>query len=148
MRSPIHKCNLQLRVGHVIEHNGKLLQIVSLQNRAMGVSVARKRNTNIVARETHPSLSQCWPHTCLQRQLGNVNFELRDVITKQKHPAKFRPSDMVESVRLEARKFQCLYTEGERLETGCMRTISLPMTSSAHCVLCRLLRALHGAPDV
>ncbi|KAL4854954.1 Elongation factor P [Chlorella vulgaris] len=82
MRSPIHKCNLQLRVGHVIEHNGKLLQIVSLQNRAMG------------------------------RQLGNVNFELRDVITKQKHPAKFRPSDMVESVRLEARKFQCLYTEG------------------------------------
>lgn len=31
---------LQLRVGNVIEHNGKLLQVVSLQNRAMGVSCA------------------------------------------------------------------------------------------------------------
>lgn len=31
---------LQLRVGNVIEHNGKLLQVVSLQNRAMGVSRA------------------------------------------------------------------------------------------------------------
>ena len=28
----------QLRVGNVIEHNGKLMQVVSLQNRAMGVS--------------------------------------------------------------------------------------------------------------
>jgi hypothetical protein len=28
---------VQLRVGNVIEHNGKLLQVVSLQNRAMGV---------------------------------------------------------------------------------------------------------------
>lgn len=31
---------LQLRVGNVIEHQGKLLQVVSLQNRAMGVSVS------------------------------------------------------------------------------------------------------------
>lgn len=30
---------LQLRVGNVIEHQGKLLQVVSLQNRAMGVSL-------------------------------------------------------------------------------------------------------------
>ena len=49
----------------------------------------------------------------LQRQLGNVNFELRDIVSKAKHPAKFRPYDMVEHVRLEGRKFQCLYTEGE-----------------------------------
>ena len=49
----------------------------------------------------------------VQRQLGNVNFELRDIVTKAKHPAKFRPYDMVEHVRLEGRKFQCLYTEGE-----------------------------------
>ncbi|PRW59876.1 Elongation factor P [Chlorella sorokiniana] len=75
----------ELRVGNVIEHNGKLLQVVSLQNRAMG------------------------------RQLGNVNFELRDIITKAKHPAKFRPYDMVEYVRLEGRKFQCLYTEGSQV---------------------------------
>lgn len=75
----------ELRVGNVIEHNGKLLQVVSLQNRAMG------------------------------RQLGNVNFELRDIITKAKHPAKFRPYDMVEYVRLEGRKFQCLYTEGNQV---------------------------------
>lgn len=53
------------------------------------------------------------PPPALQRQLGNVNFELRDIVTKAKHPAKFRPYDMVEHVRLEGRKFQCLYTEGE-----------------------------------
>lgn len=75
----------ELRVGNVIEHQGKLLQVVSLQNRAMG------------------------------RQLGNVNFELRDVVTKAKHPAKFRPYDMVEHVRLEGRKYQCLYTEGSQV---------------------------------
>ncbi|KAL4458372.1 hypothetical protein ABPG75_013237 [Micractinium tetrahymenae] len=75
----------ELRVGNVIEHQGKLLQVVSLQNRAMG------------------------------RQLGNVNFELRDIVTKAKHPAKFRPYDMVEHVRLEGRKFQCLYTEGSQV---------------------------------
>ncbi|PSC68390.1 Elongation factor P [Micractinium conductrix] len=75
----------ELRIGNVIEHNGKLLQVVSMQNRAMG------------------------------RQLGNVNFELRDIITKSKHPAKFRPSDMVEYVRLEGRPYQCLYTEGTQV---------------------------------
>ncbi|KAL4429613.1 hypothetical protein ABPG77_008662 [Micractinium sp. CCAP 211/92] len=75
----------ELRVGNVIEHQGKLLQVVSLQNRAMG------------------------------RQLGNVNFELRDIVTKSKHPAKFRPYDMVEHVRLEGRKYQCLYTEGSQV---------------------------------
>ena len=47
-----------------------------------------------------------------QRQLGNVNFELRDIVTKAKHPAKFRPNDMVEHVHLEGRAFQCLYCEG------------------------------------
>lgn len=54
----------------------------------------------------------------MQRQLGNVNFELRDIITKSKHPAKFRPSDMVEYVRLEGRPYQCLYTEGGRDQLG------------------------------
>ena len=35
---------LQLRVGNVIEHNGKLLQVVSLQNRAMGVRGVPRRS--------------------------------------------------------------------------------------------------------
>lgn len=120
------------------------------------------------------SSTQPWPaalppcFAALQRQLGNVNFELRDIITKAKHPAKFRPYDMVgrraggggsqplvscrtgrailcqsaggsagcirvwlvgatapatflpphpqvEYVRLEGRKFQCLYTEGNQV---------------------------------
>lgn len=51
-------------------------------------------------------------HQTLQRQLGNVNFELRDVVTKSKFPAKFRPNDHIECVRLEGRRLQCLYTEG------------------------------------
>jgi hypothetical protein len=51
---------------------------------------------------------------CLQRQLGNVNMELRDILSRSKHPAKFRPYDMIEVTRLEGRKFQCLYAEGER----------------------------------
>lgn len=37
----VYKC-VQLRIGNVIEHNGKLLQVVSMQNRAMGVSPWRE----------------------------------------------------------------------------------------------------------
>ena len=41
-----------------------------------------------------------------------AQLELRDVVTKAKHPMKLRPYDTVEVVRLDSRKFQYLYTEG------------------------------------
>jgi hypothetical protein len=103
------------------------MQVVSLQNRAMGVRcVVAERllfrvSPHCLARSItwhrEPQGPLSWdqtPHE-LQRQLGNVNFELRDVVTKSKFPAKFRPNDQVECVRLEGRRFQCLYTEGARL---------------------------------
>lgn len=49
------------------------------------------------------------------RQLGNVNLELRDVLTSSKHPLRIRTSDVVEVVRLDEKKFQYLYAEGDAL---------------------------------
>jgi elongation factor P len=49
------------------------------------------------------------------RQLGNVQLELRDILTKSKHPLKLRPSDMVDVVRLDEKKFQFLYQEDDVL---------------------------------
>eukprot|EP00887_Chlorella_sp_A99_P006266 scaffold3.g6266.t1 len=72
----------ELRSGNVIELNGRLLQVLSFDKKAMG------------------------------RQLGNVQLELRDIVTKAKHPLKLRPYDAVEVARLEGRKFQFLYAEG------------------------------------
>lgn len=47
------------------------------------------------------------------RQLGNVQFELRDVLSRAKRPLRLRPGDSVNQVRLEERKFQFLYSEGK-----------------------------------
>lgn len=47
------------------------------------------------------------------RQLGNVQFELRDVLNKSKHPLRLRPSDMVNVVRLDEKKYEFLYQEGK-----------------------------------
>jgi elongation factor P len=49
------------------------------------------------------------------RQLGNVQLELRDILTKSKHPLKLRPSDMVDVVRLDDKKYQFLYQEDDVL---------------------------------
>lgn len=72
----------QVRPGAVLDLNGKLLQVV---------------------RSTHVNAG---------RQLGNISMELRDMTTGAKHPAKFRPSEGVEVVRLESRRYTCLYREG------------------------------------
>jgi hypothetical protein len=42
----------------------------------------------------------------------SVQFELRDLVMRNKHQQRQRPYDLVEVVRLEERKFQCLYREG------------------------------------
>ncbi|GAB4822133.1 hypothetical protein N2152v2_009179 [Parachlorella kessleri] len=73
----------EVRSGNVLEVNGRLMQVVKHQH-TQGAG----------------------------RQLGNVQFELRDLVTKNKHLHRQRPYDMVELVRLEDRKYQCLYKEG------------------------------------
>ena len=72
-----------VRPGNIIEVNGRLMQVVK-QNHSQGNA----------------------------RQIGNVQFELRDVLNKSKHPLRLRPSDMVDVVRLDERNFQFLYQEG------------------------------------
>ena len=54
-----------------------------------------------------------YAHSQTGRQLGNIQLQLRDVITRAKHPLRLRPSDMVDVVRLEERTFQFLYQEGD-----------------------------------
>jgi elongation factor P len=49
------------------------------------------------------------------RQLGSVQLELRDLQNNSKHPLRLRPGDTVDVVRLEERKFDYLYAEGELL---------------------------------
>ncbi|KAL6780323.1 Elongation factor P [Auxenochlorella protothecoides] len=75
----------EVRPGAVLELNGKLLQVV---------------------RSTHVNAG---------RQLGNISMELRDLASGAKHPAKFRPSESVEVVHLESRRYTCLYREGSLL---------------------------------
>lgn len=75
----------KVRPGAVLELNGKLLQVV---------------------RSTHVNAG---------RQLGNISMELRDLASGAKHPAKFRPSESVEVVHLESRRYTCLYREGSLL---------------------------------
>ncbi len=64
------------------------------------------------------------------RQLGNVQLELRDVLSKTKQQERRRPYDMVEVVRMEARQYQYLYTEGAG-------TLMIPSDDAFAC------RALH-----
>ncbi len=48
----------------------------------------------------------------LQKPGASLQLELRDVLTKAKHPLRLRPSEMIPVVRLEERTYQFLYTEG------------------------------------
>lgn len=75
----------QIRPGTVLEQNGKLLQVVRVNHVNQG------------------------------RQLGSIGMELRDIVAGTKHLTKFRPSESLETVRLESRRFSCLYREDSLL---------------------------------
>jgi elongation factor P len=77
---------LQIRIGNILDVDGRLMQVLK-QAHAQGTG----------------------------RQLGNVQLELRDILTKSKHPLRLRPSDMVDVVRLDEKKFQFLYQEDDVL---------------------------------
>jgi len=49
------------------------------------------------------------------RQLGNVQLDIKELLTGTKRPLRLRPSDMLSIVRLDERKFQFLYREGSML---------------------------------
>ncbi|KAL4536780.1 hypothetical protein Ndes2437B_g06184 [Nannochloris sp. 'desiccata'] len=71
-----------IRIGNILDIDGRLMQVLK-QAHAQGTG----------------------------RQLGNVQLELRDILNKSKHPLRLRPSDMVDVVRLDEKKYQFLYQE-------------------------------------
>jgi len=77
---------VQVRAGNMLEVEGKLMHVIK-------------------AAHTQGS----------GRQLGNVQLELRDAISRSKHPLRLRPGDPVTVVHLEDKKFQFLYHEGENM---------------------------------
>jgi len=77
---------IQIRIGNILDIDGRLLQVLK-QAHAQGTG----------------------------RQLGNVQLELRDILNKSKHPLRLRPSDMVDVVRLDEKKYQFLYQEDDVL---------------------------------
>ena len=74
---------MQVRTGNVLDIDGRLFHVLKHEH-----TVGRGR------------------------QLGNVQLELRDVLSKTKQQERRRPDDMVDVVRLEAQQYQYLYTEG------------------------------------
>lgn len=54
-----------------------------------------------------------YSHVNAGRQLGSIQVELRDVLSRTKQPAKFRPSESVEVARLMERTLSVLYREGD-----------------------------------
>lgn len=80
--SSLPSITLQIRIGNILDIDGRLMQVLK-QAHAQGTG----------------------------RQLGNVQLELRDILNKSKHPLRLRPSDMVDVVRLDEKKYQFLYQE-------------------------------------
>ena len=80
--TPLFPLFPQVRAGNILEVDGKLMQVI-----------------------------KCSHTQGTARQLGNVQLELRDVLTRSKHPMRLRPGDAVFAVRLEDRPFQFLYQE-------------------------------------
>jgi translation elongation factor P len=76
----------EVRSGNIIEIEGRLMQVIKMSH-TQGVG----------------------------RQLGNVQLELRDMMSRAKRPLRVRPSDTVDVVRLDERSFQYLYREGNLL---------------------------------
>ncbi|KDD72888.1 hypothetical protein H632_c2774p1 [Helicosporidium sp. ATCC 50920] len=81
-----------LRTGNVIELNERLLEVIKFQ------------------------------HVNSGRQSGLIQLELRDLKTRNKQPAKFRPSDSVEVAHIEDRPFSVLYREGALVHVMDART--------------------------
>lgn len=78
--------------------------------------MAQVRTGNIL--DVDGKLVQVLKHSYTQgtgRQLGNVQLELKELITGTKKPLRLRPNDMLDIVRLDERKFQFLYKEGSLL---------------------------------
>lgn len=77
--------SLQLRAGNILDLDGRLMQVLKHSHSQTG------------------------------RQLGNVQLELRDLASRAKRPLRLRPSETVDVVRLEERRFQFLYAEGDTM---------------------------------
>ena len=130
---------MQVRIGNVIEYEGKLVHVVKSVH---GAGQGRQLGNVQVPLVASPTLEEWpWPNMPYDPQIV-LQMELRDIKSKRKHNVRFRTSDMVERVKLETKDYAVLYTEGENNfllhEEGlCARNCKYTLASLGHLDSCQ-----------